>query len=266
MVLRCSLLGHDYGEPEVEREREERGSEVVIVEREYEECTRCGDRHVITENTEVTSISQRTASSPTHEPESESDQEPSAYEPEDDAEFIDADAAGADPAGPARAEGGADAVEADAESVPTADDGEAIVDDGVILEDDEEPDERRRDRARGEWPEPEEVGQPTEARAEPTAWPDVDPADDRAGELESNGAVLESQAESDADGGRGAPDTGMARADPAPVPGEAGASDGVPTEFYCPGCEFVSPGDRGSLRPGDICPECRKGYLSERPR
>ncbi|WP_423985358.1 DUF7093 family protein, partial [Haladaptatus sp.] len=28
MGLRCSLLGHDYGESEIEREREEQGNEV----------------------------------------------------------------------------------------------------------------------------------------------------------------------------------------------------------------------------------------------
>lgn len=54
MGFRCSLFGHAYGEPEVEREREERGSEVVTVEREVELCDRCGDRNVLTENTEIT--------------------------------------------------------------------------------------------------------------------------------------------------------------------------------------------------------------------
>jgi len=34
MGLRCSLLGHDYGESFVERDREERGNEVVVTERE----------------------------------------------------------------------------------------------------------------------------------------------------------------------------------------------------------------------------------------
>ncbi|MFW5938799.1 MAG: DUF7093 family protein, partial [Halanaeroarchaeum sp.] len=54
MGIRCSMFGHAFGEPEVEREREERGSEVVTVEREVEICQRCGERNVISENTEVT--------------------------------------------------------------------------------------------------------------------------------------------------------------------------------------------------------------------
>ena len=42
MGLRCSLLGHDYGDSFVERDREERGNEVVVTERELKECARCG--------------------------------------------------------------------------------------------------------------------------------------------------------------------------------------------------------------------------------
>lgn len=55
MGLRC-LLGHDFTEPTAEREREERGDEVVVTIREVKECRRCGETQVITENTEVTSV------------------------------------------------------------------------------------------------------------------------------------------------------------------------------------------------------------------
>ncbi|MFU8869901.1 hypothetical protein, partial [Natronococcus sp.] len=114
MVLRCSLLGHDYGDVDVEREREERGSEVVVTVREYEECARCGDKHVISENTEVRSISTAGAGPRPDEPEPQStprSAEPPAAEPNDagtggftaeteatDATFIDADDAGSEPA------------------------------------------------------------------------------------------------------------------------------------------------------------------------
>jgi hypothetical protein len=56
MSLRCSLLGHDYGDAEIEREREEQGSEVVVTVREFEECSRCGARSVISENKEVRAL------------------------------------------------------------------------------------------------------------------------------------------------------------------------------------------------------------------
>ena len=112
MALRCSLLGHDYGDTEVDREREERGSEVVVTVQEYEECARCGDRTVISENTEVTSLSAGTDADlrpDESELESPTDGDADAVEPaadvtagdpdadtDEDAEFIDADEA--DPA------------------------------------------------------------------------------------------------------------------------------------------------------------------------
>ncbi|MFB6152764.1 MAG: hypothetical protein ABEJ27_00785 [Halodesulfurarchaeum sp.] len=53
MGLRCSLLGHDFGDSITEREREERGQEVVTTVREVRECRRCGTEQVVSENTEV---------------------------------------------------------------------------------------------------------------------------------------------------------------------------------------------------------------------
>ncbi|MFB6131850.1 MAG: hypothetical protein ABEJ44_00410 [Halanaeroarchaeum sp.] len=53
MGLRCSLLGHDFGDVVVEHDRDERGEEVVVTERELRECRRCGTESVVSENTEV---------------------------------------------------------------------------------------------------------------------------------------------------------------------------------------------------------------------
>ncbi|MFC6726322.1 hypothetical protein ACFQE1_18530, partial [Halobium palmae] len=55
MGLRC-LLGHDFGEIEIEREREEEGEEMVVTVREVKTCARCDHRRVVSENKEVTSI------------------------------------------------------------------------------------------------------------------------------------------------------------------------------------------------------------------
>ena len=54
MGLRC-LIGHDFGEMQTDRDRHERGDEVVVVIREYRECERCGHTRVISENKEVRS-------------------------------------------------------------------------------------------------------------------------------------------------------------------------------------------------------------------
>ncbi|RZH69567.1 DUF7093 family protein [Natrinema altunense] len=360
MALRCSLLGHDYGDSEVEREREERGSEVVVTVQEYEECARCGDRNVISENTEVTSLFAGTdADSVPDEPDTEPPEPPlesdatdtpdaaSASGPEvadpadtvaspdgDDAELIDADDAGsdasetgvpgtepsasptADPSDPnpgtatAGTAGGLEADDDTAEiDLPTDEHGEPVTDDGEILEDEPATD-RDRDRDHGEWPDSDDVGPPVDGESDPTNWPD-DPADGgtvsdtdapEPDEIDDDAVLLDTDdpvggvqagGETGADGSTAAatdarsvtadpptdvrgdaepapdpdPGTGIERAASAPTPAESdGASDDIPTELYCPRCDYVSAGDRESLRTGDICPDCRKGYLSERER
>src|SRR6056297_688033 len=57
MGLRC-LLGHDFGEPELQREREEDGDEVVTTVKEVKTCARCGETQIVSENTEVTTMEQ----------------------------------------------------------------------------------------------------------------------------------------------------------------------------------------------------------------
>ncbi|MDF9744830.1 DUF7093 family protein [Natrinema salsiterrestre] len=343
MVLRCSLLGHDFGEAEVEREREERGSEVVVTVQEYEECARCGEKHVISENTEVTSLSAGTdADSIPDEPDTEPPEPPLESDapdgdPDGDTEFIDADDAVAEtPDGddaelidaddtestgpetepsaipdPDSTTAAAPETEADGDAggidLPSDQAADPVTDDGEILEDDEDSPDRDRDH--GEWPDSDDVGPPVGSESEPTTWPDdaadaepdagtggPDPAeiDDDAVLLEDDettsgtetgtpggteattGAATdarsvtadpprdaESDPATDADSG-----TGIERAASAPTPAESsgGPADDVPTEFYCPRCEYVAPGNRSSLRSGDICPDCRKGYLSERER
>jgi hypothetical protein len=56
MSFGCFLFGHDFGDAEVEREREEQGSEVITTTRERETCSRCGTQRVVSENTEVTTL------------------------------------------------------------------------------------------------------------------------------------------------------------------------------------------------------------------
>jgi predicted nucleic acid-binding Zn-ribbon protein len=56
MSLKCSLLGCDYTEPERVEERTERENEVVVTTREVQQCVRCGNEQVVSENKEVTAI------------------------------------------------------------------------------------------------------------------------------------------------------------------------------------------------------------------
>lgn len=42
-------------------------------------------------------------------------------------------------------------------------------------------------------------------------------------------------------------------------------AEDIKTEFYCPECDLTRHPDRCNMRAGDICPECKRGYISERP-
>ena len=365
MVLRCSLLGHDFGDTEVEREREERGSEVVVTVQEFEACSRCGERNVISENTEVTTLAVETDTDSLpddHEPEptapplepdataettAETD---AAFVDADDpvaesnAEFVDADADDSDSGtDAARLDTDDPAVESDAEFIdadepdsepeaeaeliddddtaatppdrsaattapvetaatddtdlPTDENGDPVVDDGEILEDDEPAPEH--DREHGEWPDSSDVGPPVDADSSPSTWPDdadadtdadteTDPEDAASDPTppDDDAVVLDNDVPADTttdarsvtatpptdpdDDAHASPESASgiewAESVPTPTERESGPTDDVPTEFYCPRCDYVAAGDRASLRAGDICPDCRKGYLTERER
>jgi hypothetical protein len=271
MGLRC-LLGHDFGEPEVERERQEDGNEMIVTVREVKTCGRCGQEQVISENKEVTAI--RT--------------------PED----VAADREASEPA------------ISDAE--PTLDDSAAAtdaaseeqwdpdMDDGIILVED---DESEPEREHGQWPDSggaDDVGVADASVSDgaPPAWPtqqgedegfsaaapdgeatdvqfggiapelpDEDPDDSTVtddAEFIENSVVAEpagstSSAGSDSEAGFG----GFVRSETHTVELKTTSPD-VPMEFFCPECGLAREAGSSSMRAGDICPECRRGYISER--
>ncbi|WP_254861950.1 DUF7093 family protein [Halovivax gelatinilyticus] len=262
MAVRCSLLGHSFGELEVDRTREERGSEVVVTVEEYEVCDRCGTRNVLSENTEVKRIARATDSA-----DSTRDQE---VEPPAERE---AEPEGAEDLAPS---------DADDESLPTDEAGEPITDDAEIL-DDSDGDHDEPERGHGEWPASDDVGaDESDANdSSPAEWPDAgEPEPEDTGELiddsdapQSDDAATDPAEPTDdsvrtdeTPATRSDPSSGIESAGDAPEPGTSPSRDGVPTEFFCPRCSFVASSDRGSLRAGDICPECKKGYLGERER
>lgn len=292
MAVRCSLLGHDYGDPEVDREREERGSEVVVTVQEFEACSRCGKKNVLSENTEVTSLESEGGSDETgaREPAGSASDGTGATDEaasETSESASDSEEPGSDqpdPATPDRAVTTTDSVTVDVTGTfeeatadepptgefPTDEHGEPITDDAEILDDDGD-DKRERKRGHGEWPEPEDVGPPVGADGPAPEWPDSDESSDQPAEDEvtDDGVVLDAD---DVTAPPAEPDStvtsaaGIERAGEAPTPADPQPREDGPTEYFCPGCSFVASGDRGSLRPGDICPECKKGYLAERNR
>jgi hypothetical protein len=57
MGLRC-LMGHDFDQPQVEREREVEGEEVLVTVSEVKTCRRCGERRVVSESKEITTLAE----------------------------------------------------------------------------------------------------------------------------------------------------------------------------------------------------------------
>jgi len=327
MGIRCSLLGHDYGESFVERDREERGNEVVVTERELRECNRCGAEHVTSENTEVRPVQPEPAptADASTDAASATDADAGAQPTDDDADT--GDAGGAFTSATEvieQAEAGMSDAEASGAGDDTADPAaDTDADDAVILDDDaddaspgsdqwdepadpevdpddpgtptpdpededvefvgsSDPDESTAadpgepadsdtgagadatagtatesggdlNRDRGEWPEPEGEDQGFDAT----------PGDDPAGEVGAATADADGETGTFEFGAESEPDpadeTGFTSAGPVD---QAGADD-LDFTLFCPECGFERYAAGSSLRAGDICPECKRGYLGE---
>lgn len=252
MGLTCSVLGHRYGEREHIEERDRQGSEAVIAIREVKTCERCGEQLVVSETKEVTAVAtEQTEAAPR-----EDDPEPETEPAVDDIEVA------PDPAFE------------DEEAVPETVEG----DDGVILPDEPE------DREPGEWlpiekeeddeSDPEEVPWPgveddtkdETADEGSTQWPDPEGEDEGFDAVDTDGdigaQIIEAapQTRSTSDVGD---DEGFVRAEEIDSPANPD-DDNVHTEFFCPHCDWSAKALTTSVRRGDICPECRRGYIAER--
>ncbi|NLV13547.1 DUF7093 family protein [Haloarcula argentinensis] len=282
MGLKCSVLGHKYGETTVEREREEQGSEVVITIQERETCERCGNTRIVSENKEVTAIEtpsdiasdlvEDESESETVEPESPPTDEPtdSAVESDDEgAERSDSWDSVDDPVEtPGDSEIGDDVVD-DGEPVdPSADDAE-------IIDDSDEEEEESGDV---------ELDEPTTTVDVPDAEGEEPVTEDETDPEKDDGLILGEEEESEsADDDRQPgewPDEPGDDGDgwsPETMPVDSGTdddSDVEPTsdsavtvpegEFACPECGFTTKVESTSLRAGDFCPECHKGSLITR--
>lgn len=229
MGLRC-LLGHDFGDPETERERDEKGEEMVVTFRTVKTCARCGETQVVSENKEVTSIPEIAGTDDAAPDTGATDPVAGTDDAvttdavtaaDDDGELV--DATEPDDAAPDTAEDPAGVEEPSHPRVGEDEEFEppqsAEEDDGIILddEDDEEPQARKP----GEWPDASDVGRGDDDRMptleevegegtdadddtethEPTPWPD------QQGEDEGFAAELDDGETADVDfGNRLAPE------------------------------------------------------------
>jgi ssDNA-binding Zn-finger/Zn-ribbon topoisomerase 1 len=229
MSLKCSVFGHRFGGAELARERRERDDEVVITITETETCERCGERRVVSENKEVTTLE-----TPSEGVDEAGETLPGSAEPAPET-----------PAGgdtdlieEAEEQTSADPTVGGSTGTGTADRQSAEEDDAVILGDENEGGERDT----GEWPQTEDGG------GEGSGWAP-----------ETDAASLDS-AERDQPGGR--PTDGAVTAPEGAVTAPEGAVTAPEGEFRCPECEFTAVAESSSLREGDFCPACHHGSLT----
>lgn len=233
MGVKCSLLGHDYGEADVERERAEDGDEVVRTARRIERCHNCGHERTVSENTEVTSL--EAAAGVVREPDGTV---VAATENESDtAGEADGGVTIEDPAG-----------ETDTAEPPTAESELGKIDevDGTDGGIDEMP-RAGTDRDPGEWPsEPDSEGPANPERNEPSGL-------GTSGSLAAVSASTGEWPDESTTSTKTNRGVSSARNDDGGLPGNV---------FECPSCGFSAVVTDSSLRAGDICPDCGNGYLA----
>ena len=276
MSLKCSIFGCNWGEADVEREREEDGSEVIITIRETETCSRCGDVRVVSENKEVTTL--ETAADIVAD-DLEDDSAASGDSPPSDAGRgpPETDAGGTPP----EESGGTTIPDAESDAVVTAEaetagdagtDGsppEDLEDDAVILDDDSDD-----EPSGGETVDPEssDAGSTDGPDESTDAAVDAEPDDpwERADSREFEGDGERQPGEwpeepEDNDDWEQPTDIDRSREEEPSGFGTVGNAVTVPEgEFYCPECEYTTSVESSSLRAGDYCPECHRGSLEHR--
>lgn len=285
MGLRCTVMGHDYGESQRTEKREERGDEIVVTVREYRECRRCSHQKTMSENTEIRSSETDDAD--------DTDGETGDTTDHQDRSSGQADPTGTTPDSTTDAAVG-HGVTPNEETADVDDETAGVKDDGIILEDNTDDgaleDESDGDRGPGEWPDsakedPETAHGTGNDSGAGGDWPtpdvedqgydatptsadsdeDVEFVSDLADES-GRSTTGESASEETATGGGASSQSdatsGIERADPEPAARQPPPSDAA--VLSCPGCGHTRPSRASSLRPGDICPECGDGYLAER--
>jgi len=289
MGLKCSVLGHAYGETTVERDREEQGSEVVITIREVETCDRCGNERVVSENKEVTSIE-----TPDDEDEFDAAMDESAADDEADTPDGDAEADDAEDEAELSAAGeelsaseivGGATDESSTEDASAAETESADEDTTTAPPEGSEPD-TGAEIIDAESDEPVADDGVDEELADPTIDPEVEDsvADDPAAgdDGDDDAVIIDEDDESVETAGRQPgewpeepnagedewkPDTiGSIEEDDEEEQATEATTLTVPDgQFRCPECDFTTAVDSSSLRRGDFCPDCRRGTLVHEP-
>ncbi|WP_434531908.1 DUF7093 family protein [Haloarcula sp. NS06] len=245
--MRCELFGHEFGDSKIEESYDEGERGTVLTVREYRSCQRCGHiRHISENRGLISNIAESTANderSDDAEYTAETERQVGRREnAEGKTEATDtgqaAETESTDASEPTAealdtvADPSSDAEMSDASTAVTASTPPERTDDAVILS--------------------ESATQEPDDDSTPPNSDDAVIIDDASDTVHPSSETSE---ESSTENSR---DESLHTADDL----ESTTTDSDPT-YRCPRCEFELPVSESSYFPGDVCPQCRVGYLED---
>lgn len=248
MGMRCELFGHEFGDSKIEESYDEGERGTVLTVREYRSCQRCGHiRHISENRGLISTIAESKANderSDDAEYRAETERQVGRREYAEDeteatdtgqpaeTEPTDAPESTAD-ASDTVANPSSDTEMSDASSAVTASTPPERTDDAVILSE--------------------------SATQEPDDDGSTPPNSDDAVIIDGASDTVHPSSETSEGSGTGnGQDESLHTADDL----ESTTTDSDPT-YRCPRCEFELPVNESSFFRGDVCPQCRVGYLED---
>lgn len=258
MGFKCSVLGHQFAEPGLVNEREERGDEVIDIKRKVIVCSICGEQRVLAERKEIT---KQTDTDGEHDVVDETEDDSVSVETDDSDREESGVPVESGESGKASGFAGVDVLDSDTdETIEATAESQQPADDSMILSDvDSEPEPgsewmtRSNTGAEDSWhPATEENDRPEEAASGPITAATDD------GEILTSTATEKTGNET----ASGASDR-VAWTEPLTTDSTQTPSDIMEEMLSCSTCEFSVIAADSPFRSGDICPRCHDSYLTE---
>lgn len=256
MGFKCSVLGHQFAEPGLVNEREERGDEVINIKRKVIVCSVCGEQRVLAERKEITK-------------QTDTDSEHDVTEETDESVSVEVDESVREESVPVEADGteessgfaGVDVLDSDTdETGGTTAEKQQPVDDSMILSDVNGEPQPGSEWTTGPNTDAEDSWHPateeTNGLEETASEPITAATDD--GEILTSTATETTENET-----ASRASDGVAWNEPLTTDGTQTPSNIMGEMLSCSTCDFSVMATDSPFRSGDICPRCHDAYLTE---
>jgi len=248
MGMRCELFGHDFGASKIEESYDEGERGTVLTVREYRSCQRCGHIRNISENRGLISTTEESKAN--DGPPDKAEYSAETRQPVERQESVADETEATDTAQAAETDPTESPESATTTPETVGDQSpDAEVSDASMTEISSTPPEKTDDAVILSESEPQE---PADANTPPLNNDDaviIDAATDTAHSPSETSDGPDSRNDRD-------------RSPPTADDGENTSADSEPT-YRCPRCAFELPASESSFFAGDVCPQCRVGYLED---